>query len=475
QVMEGTRGLRRTDLGFYIQDDYKLSSNLTINVGLRYENYLGYPWTEVDNRMYSFLPSGNVVQAGSSGVPRSGVSGRDLNLMPRVGLAYRISTQTVVRAAYGIFYSAPQIGFGYNIAANPPELISTAFTNSQFDFTDAIPASAGFSRPAQGSVLGSTLYAVNPNEHMPYTQQWNFGLQHQLTPHTLITASYVGTAATHLQGIIDVNQPVAGLTPIAKRRPYPEYQDIYEVANVDTSRYHALQVGAEQRLSHGLSLNMSYTWSHALDYASFDSTSGGTPVMDTYNRRLDYGNSDYDIRHRFVASTTYLLPFKATGPLRYAIEGWQINAILNLYTGLPFTVQSATNTLNNGSSSRAELIGPGDGSLPSEQRTLQHWFNTAAFSAPPALQFGDAGRNTLRGPGTKELDLSAFKNFYFSSEKTTNLQLRAEAFNVTNTPQFNNPISTVGAPGVGAITSAGSPYTLQRLSREVQLAVKLYF
>ena len=475
QFLDGTRGLRRTDLAGYAQDDYKVNDRLTINIGVRYENYLGYPWTEVDNRMYQFVPTSGVVQVGTDGVPRSGVSGRNLNFMPRVGFAYRLSGKTVFRSAYGIFYSAPQIGFGYNIAANPPELISTSYTNSQFNFAGAVPASAGFARPAAGTVLGSALYAVDPNEGMPYTQQWNVSVQHQITPQTLVTVAYVGTAGTHLQGLININQPVPGITALAQRRPYPLFQNITDVTGDDTSRYNALQVIAEKRVSHGLSFNLSYTWSHALDDASFDSTSGGVPAMDTYNRRLDYGNADYDIRNRFVGSATYMLPFKTSGPLRYAVQGWQLNGILSLYSGIPFSVQSASNTLNIGGTSRAEFIGPGNGSLPSSQQSLQEWFDVAAFSTPPTLAFGNSGRNILTGPSTKELDFSAFKNFYFSEGRTTNLQLRVEAFNLTNTPQFNNPNSTVGAPGAGSITSAGSPYTLQRLSREVQLALKFYF
>jgi hypothetical protein len=137
-------------------------------------------------------------------------------------------------------------------------------------------------------------------------------------------------------------------------------------------------------------------------------------------------------------------------------------------------VQSATNTLNTGGTSRAELIGPGNGSLPASQRTTQEWFDVAAFSGPPLLQYGDVGRNTLYGPGTKQLDFSTFKSFAFNEGKQS-LQFRAEAFNLLNTPQLNNPSATIGAAGAGTIISAGSPFTFQRLSREVQFALKLYF
>ena len=285
----------------------------------------------------------------------------------------------------------------------------------------------------------------------------------------------MGTGATHLQGVININQPTPGLTPLPQRRPYPLFQNISEVANVETSRYHALQLTAEQRLAHGLSFNGSYTWSHGLDYLSTYVVPVTVPFMDTYNRRLDYGNADFDVRHRAVASFTYLLPFRTSGRLRQAVEGWQFNGILCLYSGLPFTVVSATNTLNIAASSRASYTGIGDGSLTANQRSLQEWFNVAAFSAPAPLAFGNVARNSLAGPSTKQLDFSAFKSFFFKKEPTRALQFRAETFNLTNTPQFNNPVSTIGAPGAGAITSAGSPSTFQRLSREVQLALKLYF
>jgi hypothetical protein len=144
-------------------------------------------------------------------------------------------------------------------------------------------------------------------------------------------------------------------------------------------------------------------------------------------------------------------------------------------TGLPYTVQSATNTLNIGATSRASYARAGNGSLPENQRSIQRWFNVASFSAPPPLQFGDVGRNTLRGPGTRQLDFSVFKNFRLREAPTPSLQVRGEAFNLTNRTQFNNPAATIGAPGAGTVTSAGSSATFQRLSREVQFALKLYF
>jgi hypothetical protein len=153
--------------------------------------------------------------------------------------------------------------------------------------------------------------------------------------------------------------------------------------------------------------------------------------------------------------------------------GWQANGILSLFTGLPFTVSSAVNTLNGSGSQRANRIA--SGVLPSSQQTLQRWFDVSAFQVPAQYQFGNSGVDILNGPGTKQLDYSMFKSFYFDHDHHRSFQFRAELFNIFNTPQFNNPAASIGAAGVGSISSAGSKQTFQRISREVQFALKFYF
>ncbi len=155
------------------------------------------------------------------------------------------------------------------------------------------------------------------------------------------------------------------------------------------------------------------------------------------------------------------------------IGGWQANGILSLYCGLPFTPSSSINTLNGSGNQRPNRIG--NGALPTDQRTLQHWFDVAAFVTPGQYQFGNSGVNILQGPGTKLLDNSFFKNFNLSSDHRRLLQFRAEMFNLFNTPQFNNPATGVGSTGTGSISSAGSKPTFQRTSRNIQFALKLYF
>jgi hypothetical protein len=476
QYLDGDRGFRQSQLAFFIQDDYRITEKLTLNLGLRYENYLGWPWEEVARRAYAFIPSngGSVAQVGTDGIPVSGVNNNSLNFMPRVGLAYKVLPKTVFRAAYGIFYSAPQLPLTVNPAGNPPDIVSTAFTNNQYSYGTASLISNGFSHPAVGSPLGSALTYIPINTPLPMTQQWNAAIQHQLTGSTLITIAYAGTSGTHLEGSNNLNQPVPGNTSIISRRPFPLYSTINEIEDTASSKYNGLQMSGERRLSAGLTFQISFVYSHALDYISTNPGAGGASFLNSYNHKYDYGNSDFNIPRRLSASWNYLLPFKHDGFLHWVVNGWQLNGILSIYDGLPFTVLSATNTLNNGATSHAEYVGTTSGALPTGQQSVAHWFNVAAFTTPPLLQFGDVGRNTLGGPPTRQLDASLFKNFKIG-EGEKNLQFRTEVFNVFNTAQFNNPASTIGAAGVGTITSSGSPYTLQRLSREIQFALKFSF
>jgi hypothetical protein len=319
-----------------------------------------------------------------------------------------------------------------------------------------------------GTIAGATLNSIDPAARTGYTQQWNATIQRQLPAAIAMTVSYAGTKGTKLNARPNINQPVPGTSPIAQRRPYPRFDNISGTENRYSSIYHGLQVTAEKRFSRGLNFLAAYTYSHSLDDAS---SHYGQP-MDLRNISLDRGNSDFDVRNRFALSFGYLLPFKAGGLAGKVVEGWQFNGIWSAFDGLPFSVNSATNTLNIGSGTRADRLR--EGSLPDGQRTLQRWFDIDAFTVPGLQRFGNAGRNILRGPGTNQLDFSLFKNFQLGSE-SRRLQFRAEMFNITNTPQFNNPNASVGAAGAGTITAAGAPLNLQRTSRQIQLALKFYF
>ncbi|MBI1358425.1 MAG: hypothetical protein GC160_29160 [Acidobacteria bacterium] len=469
RYIPGTRGFRRNEISWYAQDTWKTTDRLTLTLGIRYDNYGGGPWVEVADRMYQFVQDlGTVVQVGTNGIPRSGINNDNNNFSPRLGIAYRLGGKTVVRGGAGVYYSPMLLDVTRNLGANPPEFISSQFTNSDFDFVGARPASMGFDRPPQGTITGD-LRAIDPTVRTPYTGQWNIAVQHQLSQKNSITVAYVGSKGTKLQGWPDINQPVPGTGNVALRRDYPAFGAIQTVQNRFNSNYHSLQLTADRRVTKGLAFQASYTLSHAIDDLRGQSFADGP--MDFRNIARDRGNSDLNVPQRFVASWTYELPFKVEGPFNQVVNGWQINGIGTFASGGSMDTSSPNTT--NCCSSRPDRIGQGN--LPSDEQTIHRWFDTSAFVRPGAQLFGNSGRNVLYGPGTKQVDLSIFKNFYFSDDQVRRLQFRAEFFNIANTPQFNNPNTNIGSTAVGTISSAGSPISFQRTSRQIQFGLKFYF
>jgi hypothetical protein len=492
-------GLRESDLSFYAQDNYKVGNRLTLNLGVHYENFLGWPWTEVHNKEWAFDPSISTTaleQVGTHGISRSGLSGNNLNFAPRVGVAYKITNKTVVHAGFGIYYAAPDVGNSSTLSANVPVDDYWAFNNPA-TYVAGATSSAVFNYSRNGYVhtpvaSGSAVqpntpaFAVDPNAKTPYTEQWHAALEQQIPFSTVLKFAYIGTKGTHLDNFRDINTDllVAGTNSVTYNRPYgipgvggAVFAQISELETRQVSSYNALQVTAERR-AHGLGFLASYTYSHALDEGSAESAS----VTNPYNLSYDYGNADYNVPNRFVASANYQLPFKGNGLLGPVERGWQVNAIAQFFDGLPFSVASGT-ALGDGLTTRAQLLpGFGNGSLPKGKRTLSQWFNTQAFAVPAAGTYGNSGRNILQGPGTKTVDFSIFKDTHLTESKV--LQLRAEAFNLANTPQFNNPAATVGtynattgkwSNGFGTVSSAASESTFQRTERQIQFAAKINF
>jgi outer membrane receptor protein involved in Fe transport len=480
----GTVGLRQSDLSFYAQDNYRVNSRLTLNLGLRYENFLGWPWTEAHNKEYDFVPSISTTaleQVGTDGILPSGLSGNNANFAPRVGFAYELTNKTVFHAGYGLYYSAPNVTNSSGLSANVPVDNYWAFNNSTtygaatgvtpFNYTKD-----GFAHTVitSGSALNpnTPAFAQDPNAKTPYSEQWHATLEQQIPYSTVLKFAYVGTRGIHLDDVRDINAGqlgLAGATTVAAARPYPYFAQINQLETRQKSSYNALQVTGERR-AHGVNFLASYTYSHALD----EGTGSPGGVLNPYNIAADYGNSDMDIPNRFVASATYALPFKNSGPLKRVVEGWEATTILQYYDGFPFSVSSSKG-VGDSLTPRAQFIGTngGNGSLPSGQRSLKAWFNTLDFGNPTAGTWGDSGRNILQGPGTKDVDFSVIKDTHISESKV--LQVRAEFFNLFNTPQFNNPATTVGTGTFGTVSSAGSEPVQQRLERNIQLATKFTF
>lgn len=480
--IETIYGHRRWEHAWFANDDFRISNKLTLNLGLRYE--ITTPLTEVADRMGSLVPSlAFVYRVNTPQLPGHTVQATDFtNLAPRVGLAYQLTSKTVIRSGYGIFYSYPGIASGRLPSKSPPTAGNIAINNNTFDtdLTRVIPVSAGFPllRPAIFDPTGSNFKYYPYNDPDAYVQQWNFNVQRELGRDTVLTAAYAGSRGEHLNVFPNINQPVPGAGPIASRRLYPLLANADGGHRAADSYYHSLQVTGEKRYAQGLSLLAAYTFSHSVDTASADT--GGGP-QDPRNLRADRGNSDFDIRQRFVLSWTYELPLGASrkfgsgmhGFTQHAFGGWQLNGIQTFMTGFRFTPSSAQNTLGAGSGGqRPDRIA--NGNLPSDERTLDRWFDIAAFRTPPPFTYGNAGRGILEGPGTKQVDLSVFKQFPLTQE-TRRLEFRAEFFNLFNTPQFNTPNASIGSTAAGRIDSAGEKMFFQRTSRQIQFALKLYF
>lgn len=467
----GRTGRRRVSEALYAQDTWHLSRRLTANLGLRWE-FLPL-WSEVQNRMAYFeTQAGGIYNVGSPQIPwRSGAKARYTDFGPRFGFTYAATQKTLLRGAFGVYHGP---FFTASVGdTNPPFAGSIAFSNDASNFTGAHLVSDGFTRQATFSAVGATLIGLDPNMKTQEAMQFNLGIQQSLPSSMMLTVNYVGTLGRHLSNSANANQPTPGPGAVAARRPYPLYNSITMLETNGSSNYNSLQTTLEKRLTRYVEFQTSYTWSHALDDVA-------TP-QNTNDQAAEYGNAASNLPQRFVFSGIFSLPFgrgnKFASNIPYALDavlgGWKLSTITNFYSGLPFTPTSNVNTLNGSGTQRPNRIG--SGLLPHGQQTIQHWFDTSAFVTPAQYQFGNSGRDILRGPGTKMSDLSLFKTFRFARDRVHDLEFRADAFNFTNTPQFNNPGTAIGSPTAGVISSAGSPVTFQRISRQVQLSAKLHF
>jgi Carboxypeptidase regulatory-like domain/TonB dependent receptor len=472
--------LRRYEYGLYVQDNFRVSSKLTLNFGLRDD--LLSAWTERHNLLAGFVPTGggNLVTVGNA--PFKGNSVMDprwTNLGPRAGFAYNVTPKTVIRGGAGIFYAFQTVTSNLSPAKNAPFSGSLRVTNNAADFAGAAPISAGFpaARPELFPVAGTGYVYYPPDFKLPSMNEWNLNIQRELWANTVLTVAYVGGKGTHVLAFPNVNQPIPGPGAVNSRRPYPNLSDGSAVAPWGDSIYNSLQTTFERRFSKGFTLLAAWTWSHSIDNSS---GTGSETIQNSYDLHTDRGNSTFDTRHNVTISSTYELPFgkgkallTGAGKLAQTVAGgWQLNAIATLQTGAPFTVTMLQNTLNTGTGVQwPNRIASGVLS----NRTINAWFDTSAFVAPGNFNYGNAGRNALFGPGTDQFDLSLFKNFALGENQARRLQFRAEAFNAFNTPQFDNPDARIGFAGAGKITAAGQPPLFQRTSREIQLALKLYF
>jgi hypothetical protein len=487
----------RNSWNFYLQDDWKITRRLTLNLGVRYE-YNPYP-TEKFDRIATVDLSTNpptIVRAGQGDpffmyptnirldprIPyvRDGRLGRSLlqsdknDLAPRFGLAYSLGASTVIRASYGIYYAQDLANIFFDMARAIPRSVRSGLSSDPM--RPEINIRTAFNGLEQGaSILVPTLVMVDPDYRTSYMQHWSVNIQREIGKDLVLEVGYLGNKGTKLGLLNMLNNAEAAPGAPQPRRPWPMYGSVWLFQHRTGSFYNSLQMRLEKRFTHGLSFMGSYTFGKSLDYVSSSRTGGEeNHPMDPNNLALERGRSVFDARQVFTFHTLYELPFGPNksfanyrGVAGKFLGGWQVSSILQMRTGLPFTITADGDIPNTGNGvSRANIVPGVKAALSSSERTLSRWFNTSAFVEPPLYTYGTAGRNTVDGPGRVNLDLSLIKNTVITERVT--LQFRAESFNLSNTPAFDKPDALVGTPGFGRISSAGA-------SRQVQFALRLIF
>jgi outer membrane receptor protein involved in Fe transport len=506
--------LRQHSVAGYLQDDWKLSARLTLNLGVRYE--FTSPFYDKFDRLSNVSFKGlrtltalrpedygkvdvPVVLAGRNGTPRGLTSPDFNNWAPRFGLAYRPDRagRWVVRLGGGVFYGA-QDGEHYGrTSINIPFVVSDIQDSNAF--IPEIPQ-IGFTIAPQigGNALRNVFVGIDENLRTPYSIQWNSSVQRQIGGRLAAEIAYVGSVSHKLDtrnayndappapGGLDARRPhqnlitpdVRGLgallpAPVAGRTVLAG--TIENQVNRVSASYHGMHAKLQYRLTGGLSFLTSYTWAKAISDGNSYRRQGfqGELAQDFLNVS-ERALTGFDVRHRAVANFLYQIPFCQTkdgcfgsGVARTLLGGWQWNGIVQAQSGFPFTVLLASATANNGRATRADAVLGQDPALPRDQRTAARYFNTGAFSAPAPFTFGNLGVNTAPGPGLWTFDTSLFKNFAITERWS--LQFRSEFFNALNHPNFAQPVATLGVPQFGTVTGQSTP------PRQIQFALKILF
>jgi len=455
----------------WIHDTYQWSQTLTLNFGTRY-TYQGVPHT-VGSPIYNFQPA-----TGFTDTPLYTPS--KLNFAPRVGFAWtpRKNGKWVVRGGYGIFYDIPAVSEftagggtgngGASGAAYNPAGANPVYTLNVKNVVFA-PGAPIFGSAAATPPFGA--YSVNPDFTMPHIQNFNLNVQRQLTSSTLLQAGYVGSAGRKLAAVLDMNQLVGGVRPLAKL--YPNLSAINQLNSIADSSYNSLQVSLRQQVWKGLTANLNYTWSHALD----DASSVGTPT-NSYDLKNDWGSSTFDTRHILTSFVSYDLP-RFTRFASAITNGWQLNSLVTFTSGNPINLTAGTNVSGTSEGKdRVDLVGDPFANVPVLTNTLsRQYFNPAAFAKPAAGTFGNLGRDVLYGPGFGAVDFSIFKKIPITERIAG--QFRVEIFNILNRTNWANPTTTLTSATFGQLTQTKNGSSAPGLGfgepRNIQLALKINF
>jgi hypothetical protein len=451
---------------FFAQDDWKAASNLSINLGLRYDFIT--PALEAQNRITNFDPAtGTVIVAKDGSFYDRGLVHPDTNnVAPRLGLVYNAAEHTVLRAGYGIFYNLfDRIGSEDQLALNPPGLINNSVnTNSTttpvFFLKDGFPVS--FLTTIDYSRI--RLRVVDQNAQKTFYHQISGGLEHQLSEALVVSADVTTTLGRNISLLRNLNQPLNGSGP----KPYPAFGDLEYRENKGTSTYNGLDLTFERRFHDGYSYRFAYTLSKSTDEAPEHLSNGGSGgQQDTNNLAAWEGPSDFDTRHRFVTTVVAELPFGKGKPLASEgvgsaiLGGWLVSGIYTARTGRPFTVVQGTNNVGSFATGLPNRVGDGTLSDP----TVDKWFDPSAFVAVPSGTFGNSSRNILRGPGWITIDMSLQRRIALGRPEVT---LRWDVFNLLNRANFSLPNRDIAnKTTVGTITSLAGDARIMQFSMRV--------
>jgi hypothetical protein len=474
----------------FLQDDFRVSKRLTLNLGVRWE--LNMPYHEAANQLSNYnLGTRQIDLAGRNGFPTTLYDPNYKGIGPRVGLAFTPfdDNKTVLRAAYGMFY-LPSNAVGGEPFTAGPWFRTITFPSPDNGITFPITLAKGFPLVGVNSPYGPdpTLSVTYTPSHIDlgYMQQWNMNIQRQLGRRALIEVGYVGNKGNHLSSRVGLNQVPENLLGVGtpqNERPYPNIGSIVMGPGsepVGNSQYHALNVRAERRFANGFSGQMAYTFGKSIDdflgNGSFSSNAifATTSVQNNYNLRAEKSLSNFNTAQSLSWSFVYDIPvgkgrrfLNHGGVINAVLGGWSFSTLSVAHSGLPLvmgTVQNNTGSIDGGS--RPNRIG--NPVLPSDQRGIYGWFNAAAFALPPSFKFGNDSRTEgqLWAPGTVNVNALLDKRFLLGEHR--DLEFRCEAVNALNHFNPGTPNTTIGGPGVGLITTGNN-------GRELLLALKLHY
>jgi len=473
QVQSGDSGgyMLRSNARWFFNDQWRVTPNLTLNLGVRWE-YDG-PFYEKYNRLSNFDPStGQLIIAGRNFVSRTANVHSDWNnYAPRVGFAYALPghRDTVLRGGYGIFYDVLQENNTEGTRTNPPfSSFPFYFLSGSLTATPTVPIQNVFGVNSGANPPAPSIEAFDEHLKLGYQQQASFGVQHQFGSTFVVEADYNWQKNTKFATFRNLDSPLQHGTFLL---PYPQYSYITYLTNIEYGNYDALLVRAEKRLSAGLSLITAFTWSKNLDNISTGDAAGapGDPgFQNQYCFHCDYGPSASNFGHRFVQSVVYDVPSLGQNALlKNLVGGWELSGIFTYQGGFPVTpLISGDNSETLTYADRPNVI-PNVPLYVAGNHDPAQWFNPAAFELAPLGQFGNAGKGIIRGPNLIDLDFALMKNIHVREHYQ--LQLRGEAFNIANHPNFASPNPYINTPSAGSI---GSTTTT---SRQIQIGAKLTF